>query len=296
MAKEIEAKVLLSRNKKPGNWFGTHYIFNIYRGCEHHCIYCDSRSLCYRIDNFDEVIVKKNAVELLRKELKSRRKKGTIGTGAMSDPYTKSEKDYLLTRGCLEAIAEYSYPVHITTKSNLILRDIDLLTEINKIYASVAMTITTSDDNLAHIIEPSAPSSTDRFKALGVLSSVGVCTSITMMPILPFIEDTEENILEIVNKADYYGVKHIVPWIGMSLRDRQRDYYYKALDKNFPGVREKYEKKYGDRYSCSSRNIKKLWNILSEACAKYKISLKMPSYEEKITSIQLSLLNGEDKF
>lgn len=188
MSKEIEAKSILIRNKQPSGWFGTSYLFNIYRGCEHHCIYCDSRSLCYRINNFDELIVKKNAVDLLKKELKSKRKKGAIGTGSMSDPYTKSEKDYKLTRGCLETISEYNYPVHITTKSNLILRDVDLLQEINKIYASVAMTVTTTDDKLAEIIEPGAPSSTDRFKAIGVLSSIGVCTSITMMPILPSIK------------------------------------------------------------------------------------------------------------
>ena len=291
MIEEIEAKVLLSRNKKPSSWFGTNYLFNIYRGCEHQCIYCDSRSLCYQIENFDNLIVKKNSVELIKKELISKRKKGTIGTGSMSDPYTKSEKNYMLTRGCLEAIAEYNYPVHITTKSNLILRDIDVLQEINKIYTSVAITITTSDDNLSSIIEPSAPSSSDRFKALGILSSIGICTSITMMPILPFIEDNEKNILDIVNKASYYGVKHIVPWLGMSLRDRQRAFYYKSLDKNFPGIRKKYEKKYGDRYNCSCVNIKKLNSILSEACSKYDISLKMPIYEEKISAIQLSMLD-----
>ena len=291
MNKEIEAKTLLSNNKHPMGWFGTHYLFNIYRGCEHHCIYCDSRSLCYRIYNFDELIVKKNAPELLKKELKQKRKKGTIGTGAMSDPYTKSEKNYLLTRKCLEVISDYNYPIHITTKSNLILRDLDILQEINKTYASTAITITTSDDHLAKIIEPFAPSSTERFKALEILSTLGICTSITMMPILPFLEDTEKSILDIVNKADYYGVKHIVPWIGMSLRDRQRDYYYKALDKNFPGLRARYEKRYGNRYNCNSPNAKKLYSILAEACNKYNISLKMPYYEEKITAVQLDMLN-----
>lgn len=291
MNKEIEAKTLLSNNKHPMGWFGTHYLFNIYRGCEHHCIYCDSRSLCYRIDNFDELMVKKNAPELLKKELKRKRKKDTIGTGSMSDPYTKSEKDYLLTRKCLKVISDYNYPVHITTKSNLILRDLDILQEINKTYASTAITITTSDDHLAKIIEPFAPSSTERFKALGILSTLGICTSITMMPILPFLEDTEKNILDIVNKADYYGVKHIVPWIGMSLRDRQRDYYYKALDKNFPGLRAKYEKRYDNKYTCNSPNARKLYSILAEACNKYNISMKMPYYEEKITAVQLDMLN-----
>ncbi|WP_160689279.1 radical SAM protein [Clostridium sp. C2-6-12] len=290
MSKEIEAKVLLSKNKKPSSWFGTSYLFNIYRGCEHGCIYCDSRSLCYKLDNFDELIVKKNAVELLKKELKTKRKKGCLGTGAMTDPYTLSEKKYSLTRRCLEIISEYNYPIHLTTKSNLILRDIDILQEINKIYASVAITITTNDDSLAKKIEPYAPSSTDRFKALGILSTLGINTSITMMPILPFIEDTEENIISIVEKADYYGVKHIVPWIGMSLRDRQRDYFYENLDKNFPGIKEKYEKRFGDRYKCSGRNITKLNYALKNACLKYGITLKMPSYENKSSSIQLNLL------
>jgi len=254
--------------------------FLIYIGFEHHCIYCDSKSLCYRIDNFDELTVKINAIKLLKKELQSRRKKGTIGAGSMSDSYTISEKKYLLTRGCLEVIAQYNYPVHITTKSNLILRDLDLLQETNKIYTSIAMTITTTNDSLASIIEPAAPSPTDRFKALGVLSTLGIRTCITLMPVLPFIEDTDDNIRDIVTKASYYGVKFIVPWLGMSLRDRQRDYYYKCLDKNFPGIREKYQKRFGDKYYCSDRNMKKLGYTLSNACTNNNISLRMPYYED----------------
>lgn len=289
MIKEIEAKTLLSRNKKPSSWFGTHYLFNIYRGCQHKCIYCDSRSLCYRIDNFDDLLVKKNSVELLKKEIKSKRKKGTIGTGSMSDPYTISEKDYKLTRGCLKVISDYNYPVHITTKSNLILRDVDILTEINKIYTCVAMTVTTTNDELSSIIEPGAPKSSERLKAVGVLSSLGINTCITMMPILPFIEDTEENIKEIVNQADYYGVKYITPWLGMTLRDRQKDYYYKQLDKNFLGLKQKYENRYKDKYTCYIPNYKKLINILKEECFKRNISLKMPSYDDKKNSIQLSM-------
>ncbi len=291
MIKEIEGKVLLSRNKMPSGWFGCKYLFNIYRGCEHKCIYCDSRSLCYQIENFDDLHVKINSPKLLEKELKSRKKKGTIGTGSMSDPYTFSEKKYNLTRKCLEIISRYNYPVHITTKSNLILRDVDILQEINKIYASVAVTITTSDDAISKLVEPFAPSSSDRFKALGILSSLGITTSITMMPILPFIEDNETNIIEIITKADYYGVKHIVPFLGMSLRDRQRDYYYKNLDVKFPGLSSKYKKKYNNRYTCYDNNFKKLADTLKETCSKYNISLKMPSYEEKISQVQLDFLN-----
>lgn len=292
MIKEIQAKSLLSTTKNPCSWFGVKYNFNIYRGCEHNCIYCDSRSECYQIENFNDLIVKINAIELLSKEIASKRKKGTIGTGAMGDPYTISEKKYLLTRKSLEVIADYNYPVHITTKSNLILRDIDVLENINKIYASVAITITTTDDVIARKVEPCAPCPSERLKALGVLSSIGINTSITLMPVLPFIEDNEKNIVDIVNKAGYYGVKNIVPWLGMSLRDRQRAYYYKKLDELFPGVRCKYEKKYGDKYSCSVNNSKKLWNILKENCYKQGISLEMPSYKNKISSVQLSFLEN----
>ncbi len=293
MIKEIEAKQILTTCKNPSMWFGVKYNFNVYRGCEFQCIYCDSRSKCYCIENFKDILVKINSVELLKKELKSKRKKGTVGTGAMSDPYIYSEKKFELTRKSLEVIAEYRFPVHITTKSNLVLRDIDLLEEINRIYASVSITVTTTDDNLAKIIEPNAPLPTERLKALGILSSIGICTSITMMPILPFIEDNEQNILDIVKKADYYGVRHIVPAIGMTLREGNREYYYDKLDEHFPGLREKYEKKYGSRYSCTPSNSKKLWNTFNEACYKYGISTKMPSYENKVTAMQISMFEGK---
>lgn len=293
MIREVNAKSILGRCKRPSDWFGVKYIFNIYRGCEHQCIYCDSRSECYKIENFSDLIVKSNSIELLNKQLASKRKKGLIGTGSMGDPYTISEKKYKLTRKALELIADFNYPVHITTKSNLILRDIDMLEEINKIYTSVSMTITTTDWELAKKVEPYAPPPMDRLKALGVLSEIGICTSITLMPVLPFIEDNKENIIDIVNKASFYGVKHIVPSLGMSLRDRQRAYYYNKLDELFPGIREKYEKRFKDMYKCSANNSKKLWSILNETCDKYNISLKMPTYEEKVTSTQLSLLDGQ---
>lgn len=292
MVKEVQAKSLLVTCKKPSMWFGVKYNFNIYRGCEFQCIYCDSRSECYGIEDFSDLIVKANAIELLRKELSSKRKKGTVGTGSMGDPYTISEKKYCLTRKALEVIAEFRYPVHITTKSNLVLRDIEVLEEINKVYASVSITLTTTYDDLARKIEPFAPSPTDRLKALGVLSTLGICTSITMMPVLPYIEDNEGNIVDIVRLANDYGVKHIVPCLGMTLRDRQRAYYYKKLDEFFPGLRQKYEKRFGTNYNCSVNNSKKLRDVFYEACNKYGISTKMPSYESKISAIQLSFLDN----
>ncbi len=293
MIKEVQAKTLLSTCKNPSSWFGVKYNMNIYRGCEHQCIYCDSRSECYRIENFHDVIVKVNAIELLRKELSKKRIKGTVGTGAMSDPYTPAEKKYMLTRKALEVIAEFRYPVHIITKSNLILRDIEILQEINKLYACVAFTITTTDDALARKLEPGAPLPSERLKAMGVLSELGITTCVTMMPILPFIEDNEENILDIVKQSQRYGAKSIVSSIGMTLRDRQRAYYFDKLNSLYPGLSGRYEKKFGNSYSCSCNNAKKLREIFNEACYKNGISMEMPSYYKKISSIQLSILNGD---
>jgi DNA repair photolyase len=293
MIKEINAKRILSYNKNPASWFGVKYNMNLYRGCEHQCIYCDSRSECYQIENFNDVLVKVNGVDLLRKELMKKRKKETIGTGSMSDPYTFAEKKYQLMRKALEVIAEHGFPVNIVTKSNLVLRDVEILQDINRIYASVVLTITTSDDDLAKKLEPYAPSPTDRLNALGILSTLGICTSIIITPVLPFIEDNQSNILSIIEKAKDQGVKHIIAWFGMTLRDRQRAYYYNKLDQHFPGLRHKYEKKFGNRYSCSASNVQKLNYVYNELCEKYGISTDMPSYEKKKSELQLSFLDKD---
>lgn len=290
MVSEVDAKSILLTYKNPSAWFGVKYGINIYRGCQHGCIYCDSRSECYQIDKFEDIIVKINAVELLKKELSRKRIKGTIGTGAMSDPYIPIENQYKLTQKALQVIADNRYPVHITTKSNLILRDIEILQEINNVYASVAITITAADDLLAQKIEPAAPVSSDRFKAIGILSTIGINVGITMMPILPFIEDSEKNVVEIIKKANEYGAKFIYPLFGVTLRDRQREYYYSKLDELFPGIRNKYEKKFGSLYLCKTNNMNKLKNIFDETCEKYGISTKMPSYDKKISDVQLSFL------
>jgi DNA repair photolyase len=291
MIKEIQAKSILVTSKNPSGWFGAKYNMNIYRGCQHGCIYCDSRSECYQIENFDDIIVKANAIELLKSELPRKRIKGTIATGAMSDPYIPLEKQYNLTGQALRVIADHRYPVQITTKSNLVLRDVEMLQEINKTYACVAFTITTCDDSLAKKVEPFAPSSTQRLEAMGILSSLGICTGITMMPILPFIEDSVENITEIVKKAKEYGAQFIFPAFGMTLRDRQREYYYRKLDELFPGTREKYEKRFKNYYSCSVSSYAKVKNAFYETCNKYGVSTKIPTYESKKTVAQLSLFN-----
>lgn len=291
MIQEIQAKSILNKNKYPSSWFGVEYGMNIYRGCQYQCIYCDSRSECYRIENFDDIIIKANAPELLQKELARKRKRGTIGTGAMSDPYIPLEKEYNLTGKCLEIISHYRFPVNICTKSNLILRDIELLQKINEVYACIAFTITTTDDELAKKIEPYAPLPSERLKAMGILSSLGIQTGVLMMPLLPFIEDNKENIENIVKKSAYYGASFIIPSFGMTLRDRQRLYYYDKLDEHFPGLRGKYERRFKNNYSCGVNNYTKLKNLFNQWCKHHNISTKMPSYHQKVASSQMNFFD-----
>ena len=295
MIHEIQAKSILNKMSSPANWFGVEYNMNIYRGCQFGCIYCDSRSECYRIENFDDIFVKVNAPELLRKELAYKRKRGTIGTGAMSDPYIPIEKEYKLTGQCLEIIADFKFPLNICTKSNMILRDIDILEKINKVYACVSFTLTTADDDLARKIEPKAPLPSERLKAMGVLSALGIKAGVLMMPILPFIEDNEENIANIVLQAKAHGASFIVPAFGMTLRDRQRMYYYNKLDEHFPGIRGKYEKRFGSRYSCGANNYIKLRELFDKLCRENNISSKMPSYFSKVAEVQMNFFNKIDE-
>ena len=288
MIKEIQAKVLLSHVKQPDSWFGLKYGMNLYRGCQHQCIYCDSRSECYQIENFADILVKANGIELLRKELASKRVKGTIGTGSMNDPYMPLERELNLTGRALEVIAQFGFPVHIITKSDLVLRDLDTLCQINQRYAAVSFTITTADDELGKKLEPGAPLVSKRFSAMRVLSGRGIHTGITMMPILPFIEDNEENITRIVEKAREHGAAYIIPWFGMSLRDRQRAYYYDKLDELFPGLRRKYERRFGGQYHCAANNAEQLGRLFHGLCDRYGIATRMTPYEPE-TATQLSL-------
>jgi len=278
MIQDIQAKVLLSSAKQPDPWFGIKYTMNLYRGCQHQCIYCDSRSECYQIENFADILVKVNASDLLRKELARKRKKGTIGTGSMNDPYMPLEAKLNLTGRALKVIAEFRFPVHVITKSALVLRDVEVLREIGREYAAVSFTVTTADDELGKKLEPGASLVSERFKAMQALASNGILTGITMMPILPFIEDNEENITQIVTRAHECGAAYIIPALGMTLRDRQRAYYYDQLDRLFPGLRHKYEERFGDRYSCSAPNAAKLDLVFRNLCSRYGIATRMPTY------------------
>jgi DNA repair photolyase len=278
MATPIKAKTIVAAVKQD-SWFGLKYNMNLYRGCQHGCIYCDSRSSCYGIENFEEIQYKENALELLEKELKGKRVKGTIGTGSMHDPYMPIEKELQLTRRALEIIKRHQFPVHVLTKSILVLRDIDLLKEISKVYAAISITITTADDKLASIIEPYAPKPSERFAAIKELSDHGLYTGILLMPILPFINDNEENIRDIVYKAKEAGARYILPWMGVTLRDRQKAYFFKKLDKDFPGLRDVYIKNYGEAYFCPASNQKKLYELLKEECDKAGIKTKIDLYK-----------------
>ena len=290
MIKEIQAKVLLSHVKQPDTWFGLKYNFNLYRGCQHQCIYCDSRSECYQIENFKDILVKVNALELLEKELKSKRVIGTIGTGSMNDPYMPIEKERRLMRGALELINRYRFPVHILTKNDLILRDIDLIRKISQVYTAVSFTITTADDELARILEPGAPPPSARFEAIRLLAGEGIYTGILLMPVLPYLEDNPQNIKTILQKAKASGAAYILPSFGMTLRDRQRTYYYAQLDEHFPGLKEKYQRSFGNSYSASARNRKELKNLFSEFCAENNIAAHITPYNaDKEQGTQLKL-------
>ncbi len=288
MVKEIEAKVLLSSVPQPDTWFGLKYNMNLYRGCQHGCIYCDSRSECYGIDDFTDIQVKVNAIELLRKELRRKRVRGTIGTGSMNDPYMPLEATRRLTRQALEVICDSHFPVHVLTKSDLVLRDTDLLKEIAREYAAVSFTITTADDELGKKIEPGASLVSQRFKAMEKLSGDGILTGILMMPVLPFLEDSIENVSQIVERARQSGAGYILPAFGMTLRDRQRLYYYNRLDGLFPGIRSEYEKKFGNQYYAPANRSHKLEEFFQKLCAESGIATKIPVYTE-LKSKQLSL-------
>ena len=289
--KEIQAKVLLSHVKQPDTWFGLKYNMNLYRGCQHRCIYCDSRSECYQIEDFDgEVLVKANAIDLLRKELARKRVKGTIGLGSMNDCYMPIERERNLTGRALDLIAQFGFMVHVMTKNDLVLRDLDTLCTISERYATVSFTITTADDALGKKLEPGAALVSDRFKAMRAIAERGIQTGVSLMPVLPFIEDTEENIAAIVKMAHEHGASYIIPSFGMTMRDRQRAYYYGKLDELFPGLRPKYERMYGNQYHCAVPNADRLYEVFHERCERYGISPRIIPYEP-LAAKQLSLFD-----
>jgi len=283
MIQYIETKSILSKLRQKDTWFGISYNMNLYRGCQHGCIYCDTRSECYGIKDISTISVKKNALDLLAKELHRKKKnRATIGTGSMNDPYMPIEKELQLTRKALQIIAKETFPVHVITKSNMVARDTDVLQDIAKIYAAVSFTIMTADNSLSQIIEPHAPPTSERFKAMRLLADKGIYTGVTLMPVLPFINDTTENITAIVKQAKESGAAYILPMFGLTLRKGSREYFYNALDNHFVGIREKYQSRFGERYECFSPSYKALTDTFKELCFKFGIDNRMRFYRPKI--------------
>ena len=286
---EVRAKGILSAQNG----------MNIYRGCTHGCIYCDARSTCYQMQHaFEDIEVKINAPELLEQALRRKRKKCMIGTGAMSYPYLHLEKNLRLTRRCLELIDEYGYGLSIQTKSDMILRDLDLLKRINrKIKCVVQMTLTTYEEDLCRILEPQVCTTKRRIEVLNIMKEEGIPTIVWMTPILPFINDTKENIqhlLEECQKAEVYGIMTF--GIGVTLRDGDRQYFYQKLDQHFPGMKERYIRTYGNAYELPVPQEKELMNLVRRECIKAGMEYRtnqlfeyMHRFEDKLAGEQLSL-------
>ena len=272
----IKAKTILSKVEYGDDWYGVDYNMNLYRGCPHGCIYCDSRSNCYHIDNFDIPKGKENALLILEKELSKKTDHGVVGIGSMSDTYNPNELKYEQTRSALKLLSKYNFGVSIDTKSDLILRDLDLLKEINsKNNVIIKFTITTPNDELSKIIEPHVCVSSKRLEAIKKLSDNGIFTGIMMNPVLPFITDNEEDIKKLVKLAYEHGAKFIQTYMGMTLRENQRDYYYEKLDIHFKGLKEKYIKYYKDKYNCAVPNYRKIYKTFTDECDKYGILYNM---------------------
>jgi len=273
----IPAKHILFRNKSPA-WFGTDHTMNLYRGCCHGCIYCDSRSACYQNPDFDTVKAKEDALRLLRDDLSHKARPAFVSMGSMSDPYNPFERDLQLTRHALELLDAYGCGVAAATKSDLIVRDIGLYRMIQE-HAPVIckITVTTTDDALAAKLEPGAPSPSRRLAAVERLSEAGVFTGVLLMPVLPFLEDGEEQVLQVVDAAAEAGARFIYAAFGMTMREGQREYFLRKLDQAFPGqdLARRYEKRYGPRYECPSPRAGKLWEVFSRRCREKGVLYEM---------------------
>lgn len=272
---------------------------NLYRGCMHGCIYCDSRSICYQMDHaFEDIEVKENALELLEDALRRKRKRCMIGTGSMSDPYITFELETEYTRKALLIIEKYGCGVALQTKSDRVLRDLEILKRINeKTKAVVQMTLTTADDSLCKIIEPNVCTTKERFEALKIFRDNGIPTVVWLCPILPYINDTRENIEAILQMCIEAQVRGVICFgMGLTLRDGSREYYYRQLDRHFPGLKERYIREYGDRYEIPSPRSDELMRLFHRTCEQNgimhdndEIFAYLRRFEEKEPFGQLSL-------
>lgn len=272
---------------------------NLYRGCSHGCIYCDSRSKCYQMNHaFEDIEVKENAVLLLEDALKRKRQKCMIGMGSMTDPYIPLELELEHTRKSLELIERYGFGATLITKSDRILRDLDVLQKINeKTKCVVQMTLTNTEDELSRKLEPGVCTTTRRFEVLKILRDAGIPTVVWMTPILPFINDAKENVSGLLDMCIEAKVKGIICFgMGLTLREGNREYFYENLDRHFPGMKEKYIRAYGNQYEISSPKHKELWRMFHQRCAEHgimhdndEIFRYLSEFEDKQAAEQISL-------
>lgn len=283
---KIKTKTIMTKSDQGNKWFGIDYHMNLYKGCSYGCIYCNSRCESYHIENFDQVRTKENALEILEEELKSKGLKGVVSFGTLSDPYNLEEEKLELTRNALKLIEKYGFGVSIDTKSDLILRDIDLLKSISeKNSVIIKFSVTTADDALAKKIEPKVVSPTRRFAAVKELINEGIYTGILLHPVLPFLTDNEENITEIIKKGKEVGTKFIYTKMGMTLRTNQRDYYYAALDQLYPGLKEDYIAVYGTRHICNTLQYRHLMELFLNKCSEAHILTDMDAIIEEYKKV-----------
>lgn len=282
-ATPIQAKQLLMRTKDGARWFGIDYNLNLYRGCSHGCIYCDSRSECYQNNDFDHIQYKEQAIDLLYKELASKPRHSVIGFGSMSDPYNPVEKELEWTKKALEVLDYYKMGAILITKSDLVVRDIPILKRIQAHSPlCVIFTITTTHDLIQKKIEPHVSTTQERLKAMKKLTEQGIHCGVLMMPIIPYINDTNENVESIVIRSKESGAFFVYPSFGITLRDRQRDYFYQMIDREFPGLKNVYMDTFGNRYSCQSPKAKDLKRTFVFECRKQKLLYGMNDIVQSI--------------
>ncbi len=292
----IPARSIVIKNKSTA-WFGTRYTMNIYRGCSHGCIYCDSRSECYGVQDFDTVRVKSDALAVIRNDLRSKTQSGVVATGSMSDPYNPFEKELQLTRHALELLDAYGFGAAVATKGTLITRDADILREIASHSPVLCkITVTTCDDVLAAKLEPRAPSSSARLAAVEKLAGQGIFTGVLLMPVLPFLEDTPDGVRRLVRAAYNAGARFVYPAFGVTLRQNQRAYFLDRLDELFPGggLRARYVRQFGTQYECRSPRARELWQAFTGECRAtgllYGMQDIVAAYRQGYGSGQLSFL------
>ena len=278
------------------HFFYAHYNMNLYRGCSHGCIYCDSRSLCYHLTDFDHVRVKKDTLALLDRELRAKRRPGIISLGAMSDPYNPFERVEKVTRGALALCQRHGFGVAFTTKAALCARDADILAKLgHSVPVRACLTLTCASDALCQKIEPNVSPTSQRLEALRTLSEAGVYAGIWLNPVLPYLTDAWSNLEELLVRTHDAGGRYAVCFFGMTLRSGNREYFFRALDRDFPGIKEAYLRNYGNQYFCLARDAENLARQYERLCDRLGLAYTFGQINRQMLAHQprqLSLLEG----